>query len=113
MIRLSPSAASEIQRLRSKQRHPNLLFRLQAQPGGCSGLFYALMFDEAVKQGERVYDCNGISVVIDPQSWNYLNGLTLDYSEDLMGGGFRFDNPNATQTCGCGNSFSTSAEFQM
>ena len=112
MIHLSPSAASEIERLRSRQRQPNLLFRIQAQPGGCSGLFYVLTFDESVRSGEQVYDCYGISVIVDAQRWHYLNGLTLDYSEDLMGGGFRFHNPNATQTCGCGNSFSTSAEFQ-
>jgi iron-sulfur cluster assembly accessory protein len=109
MIHLSTTAASEIGRLMSKQCHRHVRFRLQVQVGGCSGLIYKMTFDEEVEQGELVYDCNGISVVTDARSSNYIDGLTLDYSEDLMGGGFRFHNPNATQICGCGNSFSTRA----
>ncbi len=110
MIHLSPPAASEIRRLLSKQRQPNMLFRVQVKTGGCSGLFYDIAFDEAVL-GDQVYDCNGIPVVVDAQSLNYIFlGLTLDYSEDLMGGGFRFHNPNAAQICGCGNSFSANGD---
>jgi len=109
MIYLSPSAANEINRLRSKQSHPNILFRLQVQAGGCSGLFYNTTFDEAVMEGDRVYNCNGISIVVDAQSLSYVSNLTLDYSEDLMGGGFRFHNPQAIASCGCGNSFSVNA----
>ena len=109
MIHLSSSAANEIRRLLAKQLNPNILFRLQVQDGGCSGLFYNMTFEEAVL-GERVYNCSGISVVVDAQSLNYISGLTLDYSEDLMGGGFRFHNPRAIASCSCGNSFSVSAE---
>jgi iron-sulfur cluster assembly accessory protein len=109
MIYLSPSAANEIKRLRSKQSNPDILFRLQVQAGGCSGLFYNTTFDEAVMEGDRVYNCNGISVVVDAQSLSYVSDLTLDYSEDLMGGGFRFHNPQAIASCGCGNSFSVNA----
>ncbi len=108
MIHLSPSAANEIRRLKSKQRQQDLYFRVQVQAGGCSGLFYDLKFDEAVGQDDRVYDYQDISIVVDAQSLNYIDGLRLDYSEDLMGGGFRFHNPNAAQNCGCGNSFSMS-----
>ncbi len=105
MIHLTIAAASEIRRLLS-QRQQNMLFRVQVQAGGCSGLFYDMVFDEAARLDDQVYDCNGIPVVVNSQSLKYISGLTLDYSEDLMGGGFRFHNPNATQSCGCGNSFS-------
>lgn len=107
MIQLSSAAVKEIKRLRSKQLNKNISFRLQIKAGGCSGLFYEMTFDEAVGQNDWVYDCNGISVVVDAYSLSYTNGLTLDYSEDLMGGGFRFHNPNAINSCGCGNSFTT------
>lgn len=106
MIHLSTTAADEIRRLRSKQRNPDALFRLQVQAGGCSGLFYDLKFDR-VRLGDQVFDCTDIAVVVDTKSLNYVSGLTIDYSEDLMGGGFRFHNPVAIASCGCGNSFST------
>ncbi|MBV8887160.1 MAG: iron-sulfur cluster assembly accessory protein [Chroococcidiopsidaceae cyanobacterium CP_BM_RX_35] len=108
MIQISPAAASEIKRLLSKQHQPRILFRLRVLVGGCSGLFYEMRFDAATELGDRVYDCMGISLVVDAQSWDYVSNLTLDYSEDLMGGGFRFHNPDAEQICGCGNSFSHS-----
>jgi len=111
MIHLSPAAANEIRRMLS--RHGNRLFRLQVQAGGCSGLFYDLAFDQVVRVGDQIYDCSGIPVVVDAQSFNYISGLTLDYSEDLMGGGFRFHNPNATHSCGCGNSFSANAHSHL
>ncbi len=108
MIHLSQAAVSEIGRLRLKQHQPNLLFRLAVKPGGCSGWYYDMSFEETVKESDRTFDCNGIKVVIDTESLNYINGLTLDYSEDLMGGGFRFHNPLSSTSCGCGNSFSIS-----
>jgi iron-sulfur cluster assembly protein len=115
MIQLSHAAANEIGRLKSKQPS-NVLFRLAVKPGACSGLYYDMSFEEAIQSdegverspaAEHVFNSQGIQVVIDAQSLKYLQGLTLDYSEDLMGGGFRFYNPLATATCGCGNSFST------
>lgn len=109
MIYLSGSAANEIKRLRSKQSNSSILFRLQVQVGGCSGLFYSTLFDEAVMPDDQVFNCTGIPVVVDAQSLDYLVGLTLDYSEDLMGGGFRFHNPQAIASCSCGNSFSIEA----
>lgn len=110
MVHLSLAAATEIKRLSSKQHQPNMFFRLQVKDGGCSGLFYDMTFAETVNLGDRVYDSKGIQVVVDTESLNYLNGLTLDYSEDLMGGGFRFHNPQAKASCGCGNSFSTTSD---
>lgn len=106
MIHLNKAAASEIRRLQSRRQNPNAKLRLGVQPGGCADLSYTIEFDEGMKPGDRVYDCSGIQVVVNIQSLNYINDLTLDYSEDLMGGGFRFHNPNATACCGCGNSFS-------
>jgi iron-sulfur cluster assembly protein len=91
MIQFSPSAISEIKRLQSKQQQSQAFLRLAVEPGGCSGLLYHLDFVVAASP--------------DSQSLTYLRGLTLDYSEDLMGGGFRFYNPQAQQTCGCGQSF--------
>jgi iron-sulfur cluster assembly protein len=64
-----------------------------------------MSFEAMAQPIDQVFDCGAVQVVIDPQSWPYLNGLTLDYTEDLMGGSFRFDNPNAKQTCSCGHSF--------
>ncbi|MBD2663885.1 iron-sulfur cluster assembly accessory protein [Richelia sinica FACHB-800] len=107
MIQLSPSATNEIGRLKSKQP-ANTLLRLRVKSGGCADWFYDLCFDEATTVEDQVFNLHGIQVVIDTQSLNYINGLTLDYSEDLMGGGFRFHNPQAISTCSCGNSFSIS-----
>ena len=109
MIHLSKTAASEIRRLQSKRRSRAVKVRLGVRAGGCSGLLYTIEFDEAVKADDVVYDCAGLVVVVDTAHLNYLTGMTLDYSEDLMGGAFRFDNPNAKESCGCGNSFSIQA----
>jgi iron-sulfur cluster assembly protein len=106
MINLSKAAASEVKRLMAKQKQPNSLFRLGVQPGGCAEIYYTLEFDQGIKTEDQVYDCQGIQVVVAENNLKYINGLTLDYTEDLMGGGFRFHNPNATSSCGCGNSFS-------
>ncbi|WGV26431.1 HesB/IscA family protein [Halotia branconii] len=108
MINLSQTAANEIRRLKSNQQ-PNILFRLAVKAGGCYDWFYDMSFDETVEISDRVFDLNGIQVVVDAESLDYVNGLAVDYSEDLIGGGFRFHNPQAIATCGCGNSFSITA----
>lgn len=105
MIHLSKAAVKEIIRLKTKQQNSNAMFRLGAKPGGCSKLTYTLEFDDTVQPEDRVYVCDGIQVVVASQNIHYLENLSLDYSEDLMGGGFRFHNPAITQSCGCGNSF--------
>jgi iron-sulfur cluster assembly protein len=107
MIHLSPAAINEIGRLKSKQPS-DTLFRLRVKSGGCADLFYDLAFDATVQSQDQVLKLDDIRVVIDPESLNYITGLSLDYSEDLTGGGFRFHNPQATSTCSCGNSFSIS-----
>jgi len=107
MINLSPAAINEIERLKSKQPS-NILFRLRVKSGGCADWFYDLAFDTTVQPQDQVLELQNLCVIIDPESLNYINELSLDYSEDLMGGGFRFHNPQATSTCSCGNSFSIS-----
>jgi iron-sulfur cluster assembly protein len=74
--------------------------------GGCSGLSYSMQFEEKPKEHDKVFEIEGLQVFCDPKSYLYLNGLTLDYTTDLIGGGFKFVNPNATRTCSCGSSFS-------
>jgi iron-sulfur cluster assembly protein len=106
-VHLSPAAIAEVNRIKAKYSGSTPYFRLGVQSGGCADLHYTLALDESIAASDRVLDCQGIQVVIDTKSWQYLNGLKLDYTEDLMGGGFRFDNPNAVSSCGCGNSFST------
>ncbi|VEP12486.1 conserved hypothetical protein [Hyella patelloides LEGE 07179] len=106
MIEISQAAAQEIARIQSTRHKPDSKLRLKVEQGGCSGLFYCLDLESQANQQDRCFDSNGISVVIDPQSYIYLDGTKLDYAEDLMGGGFRFQNPNAAKTCGCGISFS-------
>jgi iron-sulfur cluster assembly protein len=101
MIQLSPAAIAEIKRLQVKQ--PGTAFQLGVETGGCAEFHYTMAL---VGETEGAIDCNGIPVTIAPQHQHYLNGLTLDYTEDLMGGGFRFHNPNAIAHCECGNSFS-------
>lgn len=107
MIHISKNAAQEIKRIQLSHQKPDSIFRLTVKEGGCSGLFYDFKLDESSSQEtELQFESNGISIVVDPKSYVYLEGIKLDYSEDLMGGGFRFENPNAFSCCGCGISFS-------
>ena len=81
--------------------------RLGVMGGGCSGLSYSIKFDAHPRERDRVYEFNGVRVFIDPKSFIYLHGMTLDYEETLMRQGFNFINPNSTRSCGCGSSFSS------
>ncbi|HIK26992.1 MAG: iron-sulfur cluster assembly accessory protein [Oscillatoriaceae bacterium SKW80] len=106
MIQLSPSAVREVTRMKSKHQNPNLFLRLGVERGGCSGLYYTLELDDNLKPDDHVFNCSGLKVAIAAKCLNYIANLTLDYSEDLMGGSFRFHNPQATTKCSCGHSFS-------
>jgi iron-sulfur cluster assembly protein len=81
--------------------------RLGVTGGGCSGLSYAIKFDSHPRERDRIYEFNGVRVFVDPKSFVYLHGMTLDYEETLMRQGFNFINPNSTRSCGCGSSFSS------
>ncbi len=80
--------------------------RLGVQGGGCSGLGYVIKFDTQPRERDRIFQFDDVRVFIDPKSFIYLHGMTLDYEETLMRQGFVFQNPNATKSCGCGSSFS-------
>jgi iron-sulfur cluster assembly protein len=81
--------------------------RLGVMGGGCSGLSYSIKFDTRPRERDRIYDFDGVRVFVDPKSFLYLHGMTLDYEETLMRQGFNFINPNSTRSCGCGSSFSS------
>jgi iron-sulfur cluster assembly protein len=81
--------------------------RLGVLGGGCSGLSYSIKFDTRPRERDRVYDFDGVRVFVDPKSFLYLHGMTLDYEETLMRQGFNFINPNSSRSCGCGSSFSS------
>ena len=81
--------------------------RLGVTGGGCSGLSYSIRFDTHPRERDRIYEFDGVRVFVDPKSFVYLHGMTLDYEETLMRQGFNFINPNSTRSCGCGSSFSS------
>jgi len=106
MINLSPSAADEFRRLMSEQNRPDAVIRIGVESGGCSGLQYSMDFDDAVAESDTVFEqAGGLKVVVASEELVYLDGLQVDFTKKLMGGGFRFENPNATRNCGCGTSF--------
>ena len=108
MITLTPAAAQEVKRLIEKEQKPSVGLRIGVKGGGCSGLSYVLAIEEATpKQYDTVFEQEGINVLVDAKSHLYLDGMTIDYKNSLMGGGFEFNNPLAKKSCGCGNSFTT------
>jgi len=107
-ILITDSALQQLKSLR-QQQGKDLLLRVGVSQGGCSGMSYMMDFMEpdAIRPDDEVYDYEGgFRVVCDKKSLLYIYGMALDYSNALIGGGFQFTNPNATQTCGCGKSFS-------
>jgi iron-sulfur cluster assembly protein len=106
VITLSEAAVKEVKRLINVQGLTEGGLRLGVKGGGCSGLSYTINFDEKIGQYDSVYDIDGVKVIIDAKSAIYLQGTQLDFQKDLMGGQFKFVNPNASKTCGCGESFS-------
>lgn len=107
MITVSEQAKERAIFLMKEENKPESAFiRVGVEGGGCSGLSYKLEFDTVIKEGDQVFEDNGIKVVVDKKSFLYLVGTQLDYSGGLNGKGFVFVNPNASRTCGCGESFS-------
>ncbi|MCB9251909.1 MAG: iron-sulfur cluster assembly accessory protein [Flavobacteriales bacterium] len=105
-IQVTPKAAEKINSLRSEAKLDDSYFiRVSVKGGGCSGLSYNLDFDNELKQGDQEFLNDGIKVICDLKSFLYLAGTELDYSDGLNGKGFNFINPNASRTCGCGESF--------
>jgi iron-sulfur cluster assembly accessory protein len=111
-VTLSERAAEEIRGLLERQGKTEAALRVFVSGGGCSGLNYGMAIDDSVEEGDFVYNCHGVKIVVDPLSVNYIKGASVDYVEDVMGGGFKIDNPNAVRSCGCGSSFSTEEEAE-
>ncbi len=105
MMEITPAAVKEVQRMQSSRQKLNTYFRLRVKEGGCSGLYYVFELSETQQDGDHLHQLEGINVLIDQASLPYLEALRLDYAEDLMGGGFRFSNPQVATTCSCGLSF--------
>lgn len=106
MIKVTESARDQAVRLMAESGVEGSFIRVGVQGGGCSGLMYDLDFDTEEKEDDKVFEDNGVKIVVDKKSFLYLVGTTLDYSGGLNGKGFVFKNPNADRTCGCGESFS-------
>ena len=107
MIVLTETATTKVKQLLEAEDQPELSLRVAVRPGGCSGLSYEMFFDseKAPDDIEQVYG-EGVRVVVDPASAEYLTGASLDYKDGLQDAGFTINNPNAQRTCGCGQSFS-------
>ena len=100
------SAADKVRQLVEEEGNPDLKLRVFVQGGGCSGFQYGFTFDEVVNEDDTPMTKNGVTLLIDAMSLQYLMGAEIDYKEDLQGAQFVIKNPNATTTCGCGSSFS-------
>jgi iron-sulfur cluster insertion protein len=100
------AAASKVKALIDEEGNPGLKLRVFVQGGGCSGFQYGFTFDEVVNEDDATMEKNGVMLLIDSMSYQYLVGAEIDYKEDLEGAQFVIKNPNATTTCGCGSSFS-------
>ena len=105
-ILFTDSAAAKVADLIAEEGNPDLKLRVFVQGGGCSGFQYGFAFDEIVNDDDTQMSKNGVTLLIDAMSLQYLTGAEIDYKEDLSGSQFVIKNPNATTTCGCGSSFS-------
>ncbi len=100
------SAALKVKELIEEEQNPELKLRIYISGGGCSGFQYGFTFDENIEEGDSITETEGVKLLIDPISYQYLSDAEIDYKEDLQGAQFVVRNPNATTTCGCGSSFS-------
>lgn len=106
MLTLTDSAQKAVNRFISSNETPVAGLRISVTGGGCSGLQYSMALEEAAGKDDVVLECGLVQVFVDPLSAPYLNGVTIDFLDSMEGSGFKFDNPNATNSCGCGSSFS-------
>jgi iron-sulfur cluster assembly protein len=104
---VTPLAAAKIKELLVARDLEGYALRVFVAGGGCSGMQYGMAFEENPQEFDTVVESDGVRLVVDSASLMYLRGASIDYVDDLMGGGFRIDNPNAVSTCGCGHSFRT------
>ena len=102
---LTDAAADKVKSLLEQEGRDDLRLRVAVQPGGCSGLIYQLYFDERYLDGDRTVDFGGVEVIVDEMSVPYLDGATIDFKDTISEQGFTIDNPNASGSCACGDSF--------
>jgi iron-sulfur cluster insertion protein len=105
LLLFTDAAATKVGELIRGEGNPALMLRVFVQGGGCSGLSYGFEFDEKLQDGDTLVEKLGVKLLVDPMSFQYLNGAEIDYREGLEGAQFVIRNPNATTTCGCGSSF--------
>lgn len=106
ILHLTDVAAAKISDLLAEEGNPNIKLRTFIQGGGCAGFSYGFTFDDNTNEDDHVITKNGLTLLVDSASMQYLVGATIDYKEDIMGSSFTIINPNAESTCGCGSSFS-------
>ena len=105
MITLSESAVARVQDILAEENQPDLKLRVFVQGGGCSGMQYGFTLDQDVGEDDWTLDINGVQLLVDSMSGQYLQGAEIDFRDDAMGASFVITNPNAQTTCGCGSSF--------
>lgn len=106
-IYLTPAAVSEVKRLMNEEKDgDNLMLRVGVQGGGCSGLSYSMSFDTVADEFDKVLEFDGLKVIVDAKSLLYMSGTTIDYTKEMLTGGFKFENPKSSRGCSCGTSFS-------
>ena len=106
MITITDSATVKLRDILAEENNPGLKLRIFVQGGGCSGMSYGFTLDEVANEDDFTLDEQGVQVLVDSMSMQYLTGASIDYKEDLMGATFSISNPNAQTSCGCGSSFS-------
>ena len=105
-ITLTKNAAKRVNAILTGEKKEGFFLRVSVSDGGCSGMSYKLTFDNKKQEFDKVYEDNGVSIACDIKSWFYVKGTEIDFSDDMLSGGFKLNNPNANRTCGCGTSFS-------
>tara|TARA_Y100000766_G_scaffold68559_1_gene57481 strand:- start:27 stop:371 length:345 start_codon:yes stop_codon:yes gene_type:complete len=105
-ITLSTQAADKVRSALKIEGKEGFNLRMSVKGGGCSGMTYKMSFDNNQQEFDKVFESQGINIICDLQSWMYLKGTNIEYSDDMLNGGFKISNPNAERTCGCGTSFS-------
>jgi iron-sulfur cluster assembly protein len=105
-LKLTSKAVEQVKSLLARSEYIDHALRISVSDGGCSGFSYQLNFEKEPKPGDTTLDCETLTVYVDPESIPFLQGTVIDFVSGLYGGGFKFANPNASGTCGCGTSFS-------
>jgi iron-sulfur cluster assembly accessory protein len=100
---VTDSALKEIKRLLADEQESDLFLRLGVRPGGCSGISYVMAFDNTTMAQDRVFEFEGVRVVLDEQAYTHLKGATIEFNKEMIGGGFAVNNPNVKKSCNCGS----------